>query len=172
MNFILYLLWPGCPWAAITKALSSGPQGPFTQWCNVCTHSPHSSPYQRPRPASLWPSGRLRLHHIVYSNTAYSLCTKARKRAKGVEVKTSVKETGMWCLGSWLLSIKGPPSLFLWRERRGWRVRVHSYLFVPWRGVNFGCGKKTGLSPCRHAGLSKLMWSWPNSKRQKALAKE
>lgn len=142
MNSILYLLWPGCMWAAITKVLSSGPQGPFTQWCNVCTlmalAAAECSPYQGPRPDLPRPSGRLRIHRIVYSITAYRPLTKARKRAKGEEVRR-MKNRGIRCLESWLLSIKGPPSPILWRKRGGRRVGLHSSLLMPWRGVDSGC---------------------------------
>lgn len=119
MNSILYLLWPVCLWATITKALSSGPQGPFAQWCNVCTlmalTAAECSPYRGPQPSLPQPSGRLRLDHIVYSTAAYSPFTTAKKD-EGEEVKRKMKNRGKWCLGSWLLSIKGPTSLLLWRR--------------------------------------------------------
>lgn len=97
-------------------------------------------PLSGPRPNLPRPSGRLRIHRIVYSITAYRPLTKARKRAKGEEVKRRMKNRGIRCLESWLLSIKGPPSLILWRKRGGRRVGLHSSLLVPWRGVDFGCG--------------------------------
>lgn len=104
--------------------------------------------------------------HCVFYHCIQSF-HEGKKKAKGEEVKRKMKNRGKWCLGSWLLSIKGPPSLLLWREKGGWRVGVHSSLFIARRGVDFGCelGMKTGLSPRRNAGLGRLMLPWPNSKQ-------
>lgn len=167
MSCILYLLWPGCMWAAITKALSSGPQGPFTQWCNVCalmalTAAEHS-PYQGPRPSLPRPSGRLRLQRTVYSTTANKPCTKERKKAsrRGEELKRRMKNRGIWSLGSWLLSIKGPPSLLLWRERgeEGRSAFLSLHALEGCRLWLRNGGMKAGLSPCRHAGIGWIMLS-------------
>lgn len=161
MSRIRYLPWPDCLRVAITKALSSGPQGPFTQWCNVCTRGPPRPLYQGPPPGpsmTLWK---------VCSFTALCvlpLCTVcAQKQEKEPRVRwwrqTRQTERAGACR-SWSGSIKGPPSMLLWSERRGWRFRTHSSLFMPWR-----CVKKTGWGPCRHAGLGRLILSWPTTDR-------
>lgn len=103
----------------------------------------------------------LQLHCIVCSTAVYSLCTKARKKEPRVRWwrQTPETERAAACR-SWSGSIKGPPSALLWSERRGWRFRVHSSLFIPWR-----CVKKPGLGPCRHAGLGRIILSWPTADR-------
>lgn len=101
-----------------------------------------------------------------------TLAQRREKRAKGEEVKRRMKNRGIWCLGSWLLSIKGPPSPLLWRERgeEGGGSECIPLSSCP-RGVSTLAaeqGTKAGLSPCRHAGLGWLMPSWPNSKQVRA----
>lgn len=143
MSCILYLSWPDCMQATITKALRRGPQGPFTQWRNVCAlmalTAAECSPYQGPRLCSPWPSRRQQLHRTVYSTIANRPHTKEREKSAGWGGKEKNRE--IWCLGSWLLSIKGPPvpAPLEGKGRGGWRVGVHSSLLMPWRGVGFGC---------------------------------
>lgn len=145
MSCILYLLWPGCMWAAITKALSSGPQGPFTQWRNVCAlmalTAAERSPYQGPRPSSPRPSRRLWLHRTVYSTTVNNPRTKGRKKSKGWGGKEKSEKERDLMPGVLVGFHKGAsiPAPLEGKKRGGWRVGVHSSLLMPWRGVGFGC---------------------------------
>lgn len=117
-----------------------------------CPHSQHG-PYRGPRPSSPWTW--LQLHSAVYSTAANRPRMKRqreKKRVKGEEVKRRIKNRGFWCLGFWSLSIKGPPSQLLWRER----------------------GEEGGGSECiplssSPGGVSALAAEWGNEGRRKPL---
>lgn len=141
-----------------------------------------SWPSQQPSTALIWgPS--LACHGPLEGCGHTALCilplqTKLKKRrgkrAKSEEVKSRMKNRGIWCLGSWLLSIKGPPSLLLWRERgeEGGGSECIPLSSCPGGVSTLAAerGMKAALSPCRHAGLGWLMLCLPNSKqRQRGL---
>lgn len=82
-----------------------------------------------------------------------------------------MKNRESWCLGSWLLSTKGPPSLLLWREsgEEGGGSECIPLSSCPGGVLALAAerGMKASLSPCRHEGLGRLTLCWPNSKQDR-----
>lgn len=114
-----------------------------------------------PRLSPVWPSGRSAASpHCVFYCCVQSV-HKSKKKSQGWDGEGKHEQTErVGACRSWSGSIKGPPSMLLWSERRGWRFRVHSSLFMPWR-----CVKMTGWGPRRRAGLGRLILSWTTTER-------
>lgn len=149
MSCIPYPLWPGCIWAAITKALSSGPLGPFTQWCNVCALMPSQ------QPSTAFIGGPAKLEGGC---TAVRLPLRWSGKRRGWEGKSWKIRQGFqaWGLGDFPCRAL-IPALLQCKERdeAGWGLKCIPLSSCP-GGVSALAAKRwprADLRPCRHACL-------------------
>ena len=153
MSCILCLFWPGCMWATITKALRRGPQGPFTQWRNVCAlMAPHSSRVQplSGAPAQLTTAlcKAVATPHCVFYHCKQP-AHKGEKKSKGWGGREKDEKQKDLMPRVLVAFHKGAsiPAPLEGKRRGGWRVGVHSSLLMPWRGIGFGCRTRNEGKP-------------------------
>lgn len=141
------------------------------------SQQPGAALIRGPGLAHTGPSGRLQLHRTVYSTTANNPHTKEGKKEQGWGGKGRDGKQRDLMPGVLVAFHEGPPSLCSsgGKEEEGGGFRAHSSVFVPWRGVGFGCrrqneGRSEPLQTRRpwlawcSVGLSAsgILWSaWP-----------